>query len=215
VPDGTYSLDVPPGTIDFNQRQTQLNLVGGFLTRPRFGGGSMAFVLNLPLIQQSRTVSAVQPAGAVSPSTAIPLVGLLGNGADAQVQTAVAAFNASNNTEGSGFGDVELSTVWLRNLDRLKLAASASLVVPTVKYDPKRSINPGFGDFHTLRPGAALTYALGPDEGASSWSRGVTLSGRVAFGISITNQGTQYRSGNFGICSPSPPAKIVPSPTCG
>ena len=32
IPDGTYTLNVAPGTIKFDQTQTQVNLIGGYMT---------------------------------------------------------------------------------------------------------------------------------------------------------------------------------------
>ncbi|WP_439114177.1 SphA family protein [Hydrogenophaga sp.] len=200
VPNGTYTLNVPEGTVDFDQKQTQLNLVAGFMTEPMWGDGRMAFVVNLPLIMQSRTVLAAQGLGTVSPTPPQPLGPLVGGVAAAvngQIQAGVADFNAFNNAKVSGVGDAELSAVWLHNYGGLKVAAGASLFVPTGKYDKNRGPNPGFGDFYTLRPGVAVTYALNPSAGSDSWDRGVTLAGRVAFGMNTTNQDTQYRSGNF------------------
>ncbi|MDO8294461.1 MAG: hypothetical protein Q7T29_16605, partial [Gallionella sp.] len=43
IANGAYALSVPAGTIDFNQKQTQLNLVGGYLTESLYGDGRLAF----------------------------------------------------------------------------------------------------------------------------------------------------------------------------
>jgi hypothetical protein len=70
VPNGTYASSVPAGTIDINQRQTQLNLVGGYLSESLYGHDRLSFAINVPLIKQSRTFIAVQPAGTVAPTPA-------------------------------------------------------------------------------------------------------------------------------------------------
>jgi hypothetical protein len=113
------------------------------------------------------------------------------------VQAGVAAVAASHNKEVSGFGDTELSMVWIKHKDRLKVAAGVSLFVPTGVYDKTRGPNPGFGSFYTLRPGIALTYSLNADHAASTWDSGVTVAGRLSYGINSTNTETDYRSGNF------------------
>lgn len=204
IANGTYALSVPAGSIDFNQKQTQLNLVGGYLTESLYGDGRLAFAINLPLIRQSRSFIAVQPAGSVSPTPAgalpAPLRGAIAAVATAvnnQVQAGVAAAAASQNAEVSGFGDAELSMVWVRHQDRLKVAAGVSLFVPTGVYDKARGPNPGFGNFYTLRPGVALTYALNPDHADAAWDAGVTLAGRLSYGFNTSNTETDYRSGNF------------------
>ena len=38
-------------------------------------------------------------------------------------------------------------------------AGGVSLFLPTGNYDKNRGPNPGFGNFYTLRPGIALSYA--------------------------------------------------------
>ncbi len=204
VANGTFSLSVPAGIIDFDQKQTQLNLVGGYLTESLFSGGRIAFAINVPLIRQSRTFIAVQPAGTVTPTppAALPAplrgaIAAVGAAVNAQVQAGVAAVAATHNAEVSGFGDTELSMVWIKHQDRLKIAAGVSLFVPTGVYDKTRGPNPGFGSFYTLRPGIALTYSLNPDHGATAWDAGVTLAGRLSYGINSTNTETDYRSGNF------------------
>lgn len=204
VPDGAYTLNVAAGSIDFNQTQTQLNLVAGYLTETTCADGRLAFAMNLPLIKQSRTFSAVQPLGTVSPTPpgALPAVlrgaiAAVATAANNQVQAGVAATAASHNADATGLGDTELSMVWVRHQDRLKVAAGVSLFVPTGDFDKARGPNPGFGNFVTLRPGVAVTYALNPNHSASDWDAGVTLAGRVSFGINSTNRDTAYRSGNF------------------
>ncbi len=204
VANGAYALSVPAGTIEFNQKQTQLNLVGGYLSESLYGDGRLAFAVNVPLIKQSRTFIAVQPAGTVSPTppAALPAalrgaIAAVGSAVNAQVQAAVAAAATPQNAEVSGLGDTELSMVWVRHQDRLKVAAGVSLFVPTGVYDKTRGPNPGFGDFYTLRPGVAVTYALNPKHTDSSWDAGVTVAGRLSYGINTTNKDTDYRSGNF------------------
>lgn len=204
VPNGAYALSVPTGSIDFNQKQTQLNLVGGYLTEGLYGGGHVAFAINVPLIKQSRSFIAVQPAGTTSPTPAATLpaalrgaIAAVASAVNTQVQAGVAAAAASQNAEVSGIGDTELSVVWVHHQDRLKVVAGVSLFAPTGAYDKTRGPNPGFGDFYTLRPGVAVTYALGPNHTDKAWDAGVTVAGRLSYGINTINKETDYRSGNF------------------
>ncbi len=204
IPNGAYTLNVPAGTIDFNQKQTQLNLVGGYLTEGLYGDGHVAFAINVPLIRQSRSFIALQAAGTVSPTppAALPAaargaIAAVAAATNAAVQAGIAATSAAQNAEVSGIGDTELSMVWVRHQDRLKIAAGVSLFVPTGVYDKNRGPNPGFGNFYTLRPGVAVTYALNPHPSDSAWDAGVTVAGRLSYGINTTNNDTDYRSGNF------------------
>ncbi len=204
IPDGTYKLNVAPGTIRFDQTQTQVNLIGGYLTEDTYAGGRLAFTANVPLISINRTFFATQPAGTVSPvpGAALPpqvlgAVTTIANTANYTVQTGLIARNASENLNVSGFGDTELTAVWVRHQDRLKVAAGVSLFVPTGSYDKTRGPNPGFGNFYTLRPGVAVTYSLNPNHTDSNWDSGVTVAGRLSYGINSSNLETDYRSGNF------------------
>jgi hypothetical protein len=200
-----YKVTFPAGKLAFNQDQTQLNLVGGYLTEGTYGNGHVAFAINVPFIEQKRTYLVTQPAGTLTPAATVPplsapIVGQLNAGtaaANAQVQARVAAASAIQNLETSGLGDAELSTVWVRHADRLKVAAGVSLFVPTGSYDKNRGPNPGFGDFYTLRPGVAVTYNLNPKHSDSTWDAGVTVAGRVSYGINTRNKDTDYKSGNF------------------
>jgi hypothetical protein len=204
VPNGTYALQVPAGRVDLSQNQTQLNLLGGFVTRPDYAGGSLSLRVNVPFVSQSRSFAATQPLGTVVPvpSAQLPAplrgaINAVASAANAQVQSALAATGATHNTDVSGLGDIELSAAWVRRMDRLRVAANLSLHLPTGKYDRARGPNPGFGDFYTLQPGVALTYAMGDSPDVPQWAQGVSLAGRVAYGINSTNRDTDYRTGNF------------------
>jgi len=204
IADGTYSLQVAPGTIKFDQDQTQVNLIGGYMTNDTYGGGRLAFALNVPLIAINRSFSASQPAGTISPAlspalpaTAVGAITSVANATNYAVQSALIARNNSENQSVTGFGDTELSAVWVRHQDRLKIAAGVSLFVPTGAYDKNRGPNPGFGNFYTLRPGVAVTYALNPNQRDRGWDSGVTVAGRLSYGINSSNLETDYKSGDF------------------
>lgn len=204
VPNGTYALQVPAGRVDLAQSQTQLNLVGGLVTQADYAGGSLAFRVNAPLIRQSRSFLALQPQGTVAPvpSTQLPAqvrgaINAVAAAANAQVQSALAATGATHNTDVSGLGDIEVSAAWVRRIDRLRVAASLNLHLPTGKYDRARGPNPGFGDFYTLQPGLALNHSLADNPDSPRWMRGVSLAGRALYGVNSTNRDTDYRTGNF------------------
>ncbi len=179
------------GAINFHQTQTQVNLVGGYLTEDTYANGRIAFVVNVPLITMSRSFIGTLGTGVVTPNAG--LASLLNPGAKTEWDTKV----ATQNGDVSGVGDTELSAVWIRHQDRLKVAAGVSLFVPTGVYEKARGPNPGFGNFYTLRPGVAVTYNLNPNHKDESWDAGVTVAGRISYGMNSTNKDTDYRSGNF------------------
>ena len=149
IPNGTYTLSYGPGNIDIRQSQATLNLVGGYLTETEYAAGHLAFAVNVPLIKQSRSFTATQ-FGAVSPIPPAALqvpVNAVASAVNGQVQAVLAAQAASQNAEVSGFGDTEISALWIRHSNQLKVAAGASLYLPTGTYDKNRGPNPGSGNF--------------------------------------------------------------------
>jgi len=191
---------VTDGAVSLTQDQTQLNLAGGYLTDSKYADGRIAFVVNVPFVKQSRTLQLAYPNATFSPdspSLTAATRGLINAGIQAQAQA------ASNTATGDseGMGDTELSAVWIRHTDRLKVAAGISVFVPTGKFavarDKAQQANPGFGDFYTIRPGVAFTYNLNPSQAHQDWDAGVTIAGRVAYGVNTVNKDTQYKSGNF------------------
>ena len=195
IPGYPAVLNIPEGgVIDFHQTQTQVNLVGGYLTEATYSDGRIAFVVNVPLVKISRSFSGSLGAGVVSPSPPNVSITIAANN---KAKNDWAARVATQNGDVSGVGDTELSAVWIRHQDRLKVAAGVSLFVPTGVYDKDRGPNPGFGNFYTLRPGVAVTYNLNPNHKDASWDAGVTVAGRISYGMNSTNKDTDYRSGNF------------------
>lgn len=192
----TYT--VAAGKINLKQDQTQLNVAAGYLTESTYSDGRIAFVANIPFVKQSRTASIVYPGSVISPTQAQagygPVVdNLVNTGALAQARAATG--------DASGIGDTELSTVWIRHTGPLKVAAGVSIFVPTGKFSKSNDTvllpNPGFGDFYTIRPGVAFSYNLNPSQAHQDWDAGVTVAGRVAYGINTRNKDTDYKSGNF------------------
>ena len=186
----TYSIP-EGGAINFHQTQTQVNLVTGYLTEDTYANGRIAFVVNVPLITTSRSFTGTLGTGVVSPNVG------LSNSLNLQAKNDWDTKVAAQNGDVSGVGDTELSAVWIRHQDRLKVAAGVSLFVPTGVYDKNRGPNPGLGNFYTLRPGVAITYNLNPNHMDAAWDAGVTVAGRISYGINSTNTDTDYRSGNF------------------
>lgn len=194
-----YTLTAPANPIEFRQTQTNINLVGGHLSEQTYADGRIAVAVNVPLVQIHRSFAGTlgagtltTPTGAVVPST---------NAASISANAAAAAqwstLQAAQNQSVTGLGDAELSALWIRHADRLKVAAGGSLFVPTGSYDKNRGPNPGFGNFYTLRVGGAVTYALDPNHSENTFDKGVTLSGRLGYGTNTRNKDTSYKSGDF------------------
>ena len=191
-------VSVADGQVNLTQDQTQINIAAGYLTESKYADGRIAMVANIPLIKISRTVLLNYPSATYSPvSPNATYSALINNGL--QAKAAAAASAATGDV--SGIGDTELSTVWIRHTGPLKVAAGVSVFVPTGKFslasDTALRANPGFGDFYTIRPGVAFTYNLNPSQAHQDWDAGVTVAGRVAYGINTRNKDTDYKSGNF------------------
>jgi hypothetical protein len=93
----------------FNQDQTQLNVVGGYLTQSTYANGHVVFAINVPFIQQKRTYVVTQAAGVLTPAATTPPLSAataaqLNAGtaqANAQVQARIVAASAVQNLETS------------------------------------------------------------------------------------------------------------------
>ena len=198
TPLANVQATVGPGSVSLTQDQTQINIAAGYLTETTYANGRIALVANVPLIKQSRTLLLSYPDATFSPNI-VPA----NNAAMVNNAVRTAASNASNTATGDavGLGDTELSAVWVRHVDRIKVAAGVSVFVPTGKYDVARDVltqaNPGFGNFYTIRPGVAFTYNLNPNYSHQDWDAGVTIAGRFAYGFNTENKDSKYKSGNY------------------
>jgi len=194
----TYSGTV---RLDLKQKQTNANLIVGYLSEPNFAGGRLAMTFNLPYtprLDRQLTASGATPTlSTLTPALTSPPLPA-GTGAAAQAQTQ-AGFNASYpaglaassaGASGSreGLGDAELSGAWVYRKDDLKVVAGVTLVIPTGSYEASSSINVGFGNYYTVRPGVAVAFNAAP------W---LTLGGRGSVAFNGRNKDNQIRSGDF------------------
>lgn len=198
VPDGTFKL-TGIGPVSLLNNQKVATFLGGYMTEETFAGGHLAFALQTSYQQQDRTLDIPITFGVTPtpPAALTPLVNAVAAATKAQVVAALAAKLATQNMSVTGFGDTELTALWVRHQDRMKIAAGVSVIAPTGNYDANRGTNIGNGNFYSVRPGVAVTYSLNPDHTSEAWDRGVTVAGRVSYMINGTNTDTDYRTGNL------------------
>ncbi len=195
----TYSGTVG---IDLKQSQTNANLVVGYQTDKRYAGGHMVLALNLPYtarLNRLSTYSGSTPTlSTLAPAlTSPPLPAGTGAAAQAGAQsgfnTAYQAQLAALSTAGTavvdGVGDAEITGAWVYNQDGLKVITGLTVALPTGQYDASSQINIGFGNFYTLRPGAAVAYSP-----TANW----TLGARGSLAFNTRNKDNQIKSGDYG-----------------
>jgi hypothetical protein len=104
------------------------------------------------------------------------------------VAAGVNAQAAAASGERSGLGDVEIAPFvdWQDDISRATLAMA--VVAPTGDYDRQRAVNPGAGNFWTLRP--VLTVSKVTENG---WELGL----RNTYSFNTRNRDTGYTSGQY------------------
>lgn len=122
--------------------------------------------------------------GAPDPASRAAVEGGFAQSYPARIQD----FASSGNASSSGVGDVELAVNWLHGQGPWKVMAGTALVLPTGKYSAAPGMDPGFGDFYTLRPEARITYQ--PSE---RWA----FAGKAVWALNSRNRENQLRSGNW------------------
>jgi hypothetical protein len=181
--------------LDVKQTQTHVNLLIGYLTEPNYGGGRLSFIFNLPYtIQQERTaklsgetptVTAVNPLHPAATATASAIQ----NNLNINYQAGLANQSAGISGVTEGWGDAEITGAWVYRKDNMKLVTGVTLAIPTGKYNASETtLDTGFGNFYTLRAGAAVSTDVTP-----LW----TVGAKASLGFNTRNKDTDIRSGNF------------------
>ena len=168
------------------------NLAVGYVSQDTYGGGQLAFLVNVPLGHKTQTFTARTSAPGLSwPNATVP---------DATTRAAVeqqfsASYLAGVNSQTSaesgtedGLGDVELQAGWLAAGEQWRVLAGVSLVTPTGTYDAAPGPDIGTGNFYTLRPAVQVAWLPTPD-----WS----IAGKLTVGFNTRNKDNDLRSGNW------------------
>lgn len=187
--------------IDLRQSQTNANVVFGYQTQRNYAGGHLLLAFNLPYttrLQRQTTYRSTTPTlSTLAPALSSPPLPA-GTAAAAQA-SAQAGFNTAYQAQlrsltagGTGtvddIGDLEVTTAWVYRNDSLKVVTGLTLAMPTGQHDPASQLNAGFGNFYTLRTGAAVAYNPSPN-----W----TLGARGSLAINTRNKDSQIRSGDY------------------
>ena len=159
-------------------------------------GGRLVFSVNIPHASLSRTftVTGTTPTLSSLAPAVVPLQ------AAAQAQAAVQqgfgtnyqATLASNSAKGTGsasaVGDIEVTGAWVQVKDNVKVVLGTTLAMPTGQYDKDSALNVGFGNYYTLRSGAAVSFKT---------NENLTLGARASLGFNSPNTDNGVRTGNF------------------
>jgi hypothetical protein len=188
--------------VDLKQSQTNANLILGYQTEKNYGGGHLLLALNLPYtarLSRNTTYSGATPTlSTLAPALTTPPLPA-GTAASAQAKSQVgfntayqaqlSALSTAGTDATQGIGDAEVTAAWVYRQQDLKLVTGLTVAMPTGKYDAASQINIGFGNFYTLRPGAAVAY-----NPAENW----TLGARGSLAFNTRNKDNQIKSGDYG-----------------
>lgn len=139
-----------------------------YVTEQIINDGRLGFSVALPVISQRTSVTLSSDVPALAPT--------------------LAAASAAQSGEQSGLGDAEISAFLDWQQDESRIVAGLALGVPTGDYDKNRAVNPGAGDFWTMRP---LVVA------SRVWENGFEIGGRATYSINSINRETDVRSGQY------------------
>ncbi len=153
-----------------------------YLSTTRVLGANLGFTVMLPLVKRKADF------------TASPIYA--GTYMAAQSPTAQNNLTAGINAkldrlydgDETGIGDLELSPLLHWELsDNQAISVAPTIVLPTGKYDVRRRVNPGYGNFYTFRPSVQYSYI------GDGWDFGA----RTVLSFNTRNKDNGYYSGNM------------------
>lgn len=205
IPGGTVALPKPTpsalypsysrGTVEIpaSGTMTRWDLVLGYITSEQYGGGRLAFAVDVPFARklQSISTSGATPVLNWNPAVPADVQSAVQGQFSSQYQGALKAQGASESGDVSGIGDVELIAGWHYVGDKLRVLGSAALVVPTGKYSADAGPDIGNGNFYTVRPAIQVAYLP---------TSNLAFAAKVSAGLNSRNRDNDVRSGNwFGV----------------
>lgn len=178
--------------IDGTGTFTLYNLALGYISTEKFGGGRLAWLVNLPYGVKEQRFSARTSAPALNwPNSSLPDATTRAGVQQqfgASYLSQVNAMAAGETGEVAGQGDMEVQAGWLLTTEQWRVLAGASLVLPTGNYKSAPGPDIGYGNFYTFRPAVQAAWLPRPD---------FSIAGKVTVGINSRNQDNELRSGNW------------------
>jgi hypothetical protein len=104
------------------------------------------------------------------------------------VDAALAKLSAANSGDETGLGDMEIAPFIDWQTETYRILFAPAFVAPTGSYDANRAVNPGAGNFWTIRPALTLAYVT---------ENGIELGARTTYSFNTRNQDTEYKSGQY------------------
>lgn len=188
--DPSYAAN--PLTLKTRVRATAGALAMAYVQDERVAGGHLMWSGVVPLVDIATRTTPVSSVPTLNwPHPALPDAATraaVGAGFAQQYSADIQASASRGNARSSGVGDVELAVSWLQAQGPWKVMTGAALVLPTGKYSATPGLDPGFGNFYTLRPEVRLTY-----QPSDRWA----FAGKFALGLNTRNRDNRLRSGDW------------------
>lgn len=203
TPGGTLAVPGLPSSVSpsYGSNDVQINGTGyfnlynlgiGYVSTERFGGGRLAWVLNVPYgVKDQRFSANTTPPSLNWPSSLAPSAGTksaVTQQFNASYMAEVQGAADAESDKVDGLGDVEIQGGWLMTTEQLRLLVGASLVLPTGRYQAAAGPDIGYGNFYTFRPAVQVAWLPRPD---------ISLAAKFTAGINSRNEDNQLRSGNW------------------